>query len=146
MTDLTLREITRDTFRDIVKLEVGPDQQQFVASNAVSIAEASFYPQAWFRAIYADEQPVGFVMLYEDPEKGEYYLWRFMIAAGQQGKGYGRRALELVVEHVRDRPNARELRASYVPGDGCPAPFYAKYGWVETGEVEDGENVIRYAL
>jgi diamine N-acetyltransferase len=46
-----LREITADTVRQITNLEVGPGQSNFVAPNAVSIAQAYFEPKAWFRAI-----------------------------------------------------------------------------------------------
>ena len=144
--EVTLREVTRETVRVICKLEVAPEQRGFVAPNAVSIAQAYFEPKAWFRAVYAGEEPVGFVMLFEDPAAEEYYLWRFMVAAEHQGKGYGRRALDLVVERVRDLPGAIELRTSYVPGDAGPRDFYLRYGFVETGEVEEGERVIRLVL
>jgi diamine N-acetyltransferase len=143
---VTLEEITAETVRAVCALEVAPDQRGFVASNAVSIAEAHFEPKAWFRAVYADEEPVGFAMLYEDAEKREYFLWRFMIAAGHQRKGHGRRALDLVVEHVRSLPDARELRASYLPGDAGPGEFYRRYGFEETGELHEGERVIRLLL
>jgi diamine N-acetyltransferase len=143
---VTLREVSAETVRAICALEVRPEQRGFVAPNAVSIAEAHFEPRAWFRAVYADETPVGFVMLYDDPEKGWYYLWRFMIAGEHQGKGFGKRALDLVVEHVRARPGAMHLLASYVPGDGSPGPFYLRYGFVETGKVEHGETEIRLGL
>lgn len=139
---VTLREITADTLRDILRLQVADHQQAFVAPNAVSIAEAYFCPQAWFRAIYADDTPVGFVMLYIDHDKPEYYLWRFMIDQQHQGKGYGRRALEQVLVHIRQFPQAREVRVSYVPGEGNPSPFYAQVGFVETGEEDDGERVM----
>ena len=43
------------------------DQRSFVAPNAVSIAEAHFAPGHWMRAIYADGQPVGFVLTFDDP-------------------------------------------------------------------------------
>ena len=64
-------------------------QRSFVAPNAVSIAEAHFNPGHWMRAIYADGQPVGFVLTFDDPSEG-YFLWRFMIAAGHQRRGIGR--------------------------------------------------------
>jgi diamine N-acetyltransferase len=143
---VTLRDITADTVRQICALEVAPEQRGFVAPNAVSIAQAHFEPNAWFRAVYAGETPVGFVMVYDDPEAGEYFLWRFMIAAEHQGKGYGRQALDRVVEHVRGRPGARTLGSSYVPGETGPGAFYLRYGFVETGEVDDGERVIRLEL
>jgi diamine N-acetyltransferase len=144
--EVTLREVTRDTVRAVCRLQVGPGQDRFVAPNAVSIAEAYFEPKAWFRAIYAGEEPVGFVMLYDDPEKAEYHLWRFMVAATHQGKGHGRRALELVVDHLRSRPGARELLASYVPGEGGPKGFYQLFGFTDTGEIDDGEVVCRLPL
>ena len=96
--------------------------------------------------VYADEEPVGFVMLHEDTEEPEYFLWRFMIAAEHQGKGYGRRALDLVVEHVRSLPGARVLGSSFVPGEHGPEAFYLRYGFVATGEVEGSEHVIRLDL
>jgi len=144
--EVTLREITAETVRAICALEVHPTQRDYVASNAVSIAQAHFAPQAWFRAVYADEVPVGFVMLSVDPDAEEYYLWRLMIAGEHQGKGFGRQALDLTVEHVRTLPGARELVSSFVPGDAGPRGFYLGYGFEETGEVEHGEHVIRLAL
>jgi diamine N-acetyltransferase len=144
--EVTLREVTAGTVRAVCALEVRPEQRGYVAPNAVSIAQAYFQPRAWFRAVYAEDTPVGFVMLDDDAEKGGYFLWRFMIAAEHQGKGYGRAALDLVVDHVRTRPGATELRSSYVPGDHGPRDFYLRYGFVETGEVDEGERVIRLAL
>ena len=146
MPAISLREVTRATVRRIVDLEVAEEQRNFVAPNAVSIAEAYFEPKAWFRAIYADEEPVGFIMLFDDAEEGRYYLWRMMIAAAHQGKGYGRAALDLLVDYVRTRPEAAELLVSSVPGDGSPQPFYEGYGFAATGEIHGDEVVLRLGL
>lgn len=143
---VSLREITNDTLGAVLRLKVSPEQEQFVANNAVSIAQAHFEPKAWFRAIYADETPVGFVMLYDDPDKPEYFLWRYMVDSRYQRHGFGRRALELLIDHVRTRPNARKLLLSYVPAEGSPEPFYAQLGFVNTGEVDDGENIMELGL
>ncbi len=141
-----LRDITGETVRAICRLEVAPEQTAFVAPNAVSFAEAYFEPKAWFRAIYADNEPVGFAMLSLDPEKPEYYLWRLMIAADRQRRGYGRAALELIVQHVRTLPRAAELLVSWVPAEGGPEPFYRGLGFIPTGEIHEGEVVARLAL
>jgi diamine N-acetyltransferase len=146
MSDVSFREITLENFRDILRLKVAPEQAEFVATNSYSVAEAHYQPNAWIRGIYAGDTPVGFVMLRDDPEKPQYYLWRFMIAAEHQGKGYGKAALDRLVEYVRGRPGATELLCSYLPGDAGPGAFYAKYGFIETGAVHDGENVISLAL
>jgi len=144
---VTLREVTRENLSRVLRLLVAPEQERFVASNAVSIAEAHFHPEAaWFRAVYADEVPVGFLMLEDRPDLPAYHLWRFMIDRHHQGMGFGARALALLVEHVRARPGATALSTSCVPGEGGPGPFYEKAGFAYTGEVDDGELVMRLAL
>ncbi|MCB0192250.1 MAG: GNAT family N-acetyltransferase [Anaerolineae bacterium] len=143
---VTLQEITEETLRPILRLEVADNQKHFVATNAVSIAQAHFSKNAWFRAIYADETPVGFVMLYIDEEKPEYFVWRFMIDKSHQGKGYGRQALLKVIDHVRGLPDAKELFLSYVPKEGSPLPFYRKLGFEETGEWDEGEKIMKLIL
>lgn len=140
---VSLREVTKDNLSDVLRLKVKPEQEKFVANNAVSISQAHFEEKAWFRAIYADETPVGFLMLYDDPETNDYFLWRFMVDARYQGLGYGRKALEALIDYVRALPGATELLLSYVPEEGNPEPFYRSLGFVTTGEVHDGENVMK---
>lgn len=143
---VTLREITEDTVRTICELSVRDEQQKFVAPNAVSIAQAHFSDSAWFRAIYAVETPVGFLMLQDRPELPEYYLWRFMIDARHQGHGFGRAAIALLIAHVRTRPQATELLTSVLQAEGGPQGFYERLGFELTGEYEEGEALMRLAL
>lgn len=144
---VSLREITKDTLRPFLKMKVAESQNNMVASNAVSIAEAYFEKRAWFRGIYADETPVGFIMLYDDAEEPVYFLWRLMVAESFQGLGYGRKAIDLLVEYVKTRPNATELKVSHVKDiAGNPGPFYEKLGFEYTGEQEGSELVMRLAL
>lgn len=145
---VSFREVTPENIWTIFKLEVAESQRTFVAPNEMSIAQAYFArEEAWFRAIYADETAVGFVMLSDKPRKPEYFLWRFMIAEQYQGMGFGRQAINLLVAHVKTRPQATELLVSYRPeGEGHPGPFYHKLGFVDTGDVEEGENVARLEL
>ena len=140
-SQVTLREITWETVPTILRLDVMENQKKFVAPNAFSISEAYFEPKAWFRAIYADETPVGFIMLYDDPDEPVYFLWRLMVDSRYQGLGFGRRAVELLETYVRGRPGAKELVVSYVPEEGGPEVFYRKLGFVPTGEM-DGDEVV----
>ena len=92
--------------------------------------------------------PVGFVMLADGVPPGNedipwrYYLWRFLIDARFQGRGYGRSALDSVVSYLRTRPDAELLVTSVVPGDGSPLAFYLKYGFRATGQMFDREQVL----
>lgn len=146
MPEVTLRKVTKETIRSVLALEVAEGQDRLVAPNSISLAEAYVEPKAWPRAIHADDEPVGFIMLFDDPDTPRYYLWRMMLAEGQQRKGYGRRALELLVDYVKTRPNAIEILVGSIPGEGSPQPFYEGFGFVETGEVKGGEVQLRLEL
>ncbi|MBW3623253.1 MAG: GNAT family N-acetyltransferase [Armatimonadetes bacterium] len=143
---VTLREVSGRNVRALCDLSLKPGQERFVAPNALSLAEAHYMPNTWVRAVYAGETPVGLVLLDDDPEEPYYSIWRMMIAADHQGKGYGRKAVAQIIEYVRGRPNATELLASYNQGEGNPAPFYRKLGFVETGEMDHGQPVMRFSL
>jgi diamine N-acetyltransferase len=149
---ISLREITEDTVIAVTKLSVHPNQQGFVASNAVSLAQALFSDEAWYRAIYADEELVGFVMLSDEtlkvnpPAEPNIGLWRLMIDAKHQRKNIGREVMRLVLQYVRSRPGVRYFYTSYVPEPGGPGPFYLGLGFAPNGEIEDGEVVVIYPI
>ena len=149
---VTLQEITARTVRQITDLSVGSDQQRFVANNAVSLAEALFNEEAWYRAIYADDSPAGFVMLYDEslrsvrPAALQIGVWRFMIDHGFQGQGVGMAALKQVIAHVRSKELFNSLLVSYVPGPGCPERFYRLAGFQHTGTIDNGEIVLQLPL
>lgn len=149
---VSLREITADSVRQITALAVAPEQQRFVASNAVSLAEALFNEEAWYRAIFLGDTPAGFVMLYDEslrsvrPAELQIGLWRFMIDRSFQGQGIGAAALEQVIAHVRSKNLFTSLEVSYVPGPGCAERFYLRAGFQHTGRVDNGEIVLELPL
>lgn len=149
---VTLREITADTVRAVTELTVAESQQRFVAPNAVSLAQALFATEAWYRAIYFGEELAGFVMLEDEslfspaPPEPKVGVWRFMIDAKFQGRGIGRAALLQVIEHVGNKGHFTSLQLSYVPGPGCPESFYLSLGFRHTGRVEEDEIVLELPL
>jgi diamine N-acetyltransferase len=145
---VTLREITGDNLKAVLGLSVAEEQKQvYPRSNAYSIAEALYPPDedpVWFRAVYAGETPVGFIMTSEVPERGEYFLWRLMIDARHQGKGYGSRAVEALIERIKSNPKAKELVTSYWESNDDAGVFYRRMGFEYTGEVLRGcDRVMR---
>ena len=154
---VTLREVTKDSVRDFCRMAVGPGQDGLVAPNAVSIAQAYFQKEAWFRGIYADETPVGFAMLEDwsqagctDAElyEGEPYiaLWRFMIDARYQKNGFGAHAMLLLIDHASTRPGAKNMLLSFVPKENNPERFYQRFGFTRTGEEDEGELIMKLPL
>jgi diamine N-acetyltransferase len=149
---VSLREISDENREAVRSLRVGAAQERFVASVPNSLAEADATPEGnpWYRAIYAGEEPVGFVMLSWDVTPrprivGPWFLWRLLIDERHQRRGFGTAALQEVISIIT-MAGARELKTSYVPGDGSPRPFYERLGFLPTGEVEDGEIVLSLEL
>jgi diamine N-acetyltransferase len=149
---ISLREITPALRPVVSQLAVREDQVKFVAPNTRSLEQADADEGAWMRAIYADETAVGFVLLHEEnlraePERRDYYyLWRFMIDQRYQGLGFGARAMQLVIGHVRAQPAARELFLHHVPAEGSAEGFYERLGFEHTGALAHGELEMRLAL
>ena len=145
-SSVILQRVTAETLEDVLALSVSPEQPIFVASNERSIAQAHFDEGAWFRAVYADDTPVGFVLLHDESlcaeprETGYFFLWRLMIDRRYQRMGVGRRVVRLVLAQVRSRPGVEKLRTSYRLGDGSPEAFYQKLGFQATGKDETGEQ------
>jgi GNAT superfamily N-acetyltransferase len=86
------------------------------------------------------------VIIVDDPDKLEYFLWRLMIAEPFHGRGYGRQAIQRLVEYVKTRPNAKELLVSCGQGAGSPEGFYLRQGFVSTGKIDHDELVLQMPL
>ncbi len=144
-SSVTLRRITAETREEILALSVGEEQKAFVASNEKSLIQADSDEGAWYRAAYADETPVGFVMLHDEGlcesprEKGYFYLWRMMIDLRYQRMGFGRHTIRLVIAHIKTRPDARMLHTSWRHEQGNAGRFYEKLGFKSTGVDDAGE-------
>ncbi|MET3548423.1 MULTISPECIES: GNAT family N-acetyltransferase [Paenibacillus] len=152
---ITLRKITLENRREIFKLEVSEDQRRFVASNLSSVAScyvlATNGGHPFPFAIYADEQPVGFVMItykitgYDTPSIADdgYCILRLMMDQRHQNKGYGREAMKKVLEFIRTFPAgpAQYCWISY-KADNAPAKkLYESFGFRDSGEVIGDEQI-----
>jgi len=149
----------------ICDLEVHECQKGFISPNANSIAEAyaamnddSVATRHVF-GIFDGENPVGFAMIrFEDaatdpnPFNGDdqpFYLFnRFMIGKQFQGKGYGKAAAQLVIDHVKTQPYGKGacFYVCFMPENENARKLYESLGFVETGEVKWGEVVARMGI
>lgn len=151
-TTVELLPITASNVRDVARLEVHPTQRRFVATVAESFGDA-LAPEpmhgtpvtAWYRAVSADGELAGFVMLAETGGVHPPWLWRLLVDRRHQGRGIGRRVVELIAERARSQ-GAHVLATSYVDRPGGPADFYRRLGFVPTGEYDEGEVVAHLDL
>ena len=151
---ISLRPIDSSNYRECIELSVAPDQQRFVAPNLQSLADAYVWREAAEPfAVYSDDEMVGFALLFpladggdDDsiPEPGTergYILVRLMVDGRFQGRGYGRAALDAIIELIRGR-GLPTVRLSVVPENEQALDFYRRNGFAETGEIHGGEIVM----
>lgn len=150
--DVHFKRISASSVRAVCALSqtLSPAQRRMVAHNGDSIAEAHYSENAWVRAICADDELVGFIMLHVGSDYDDgidcpgVFLWRFMIAGPHQGRGYGRMAVQRLLTQLRAL-GIPELYTSCGSGEASPEGFYRKLGFVPTGDWygDEKELVLR---
>lgn len=153
---MEFKKITEANIWDVIKLKVKDNQNNFVASNTVSLLEAYATQNEGGKvetfAIYNNKQLVGFIMINFDvynwpgaPKvaRGNYCLWRFMIDYHFQGQGLGKKALAKILAYIKTRPlgDSDQLYLSFVPGNKYAEKLYQEFGFKPNGE-KDGPEVV----
>ena len=141
---VTLREIDQENIDAVLALGVAPGQERYVSTTAVSLAQAQESREtAWPFAVYADDIPVGFLMFGFYEKKNYYTLWKFLIDRKFQHKGYGRAALKLGIEWMKENFHITELYTGCILGNETAKHLYLSLGFEATGVVEDGMEELR---
>ncbi len=141
---ITLRDLTADNFDDCIDLEVRKDQQRFVAPNVYSLAESRFRPECVIKAIYADEDMVGFIMYcHGDDYPGSPYLMRFMIGEKHQKKGYAKEAMSQLLKLMEKEFPHQPIYLSTDDDNHYAIGFYNQFGFESTGEYADDELIFK---
>ncbi len=152
-TEVSLVEITPANERAVSKLVTHKTQESFVAPMFWSFTDALF-PEVvdgapvvpWMRAVVADDEIVGFVMLALRTEHHpEPYLWRLLIDRLHQRRGIAGRVLDLIAEECLEMGDTT-LLTSWGEGKGSPRPFYLGHGFEPTGRTIDDETEGRRQL
>ncbi|SOC39320.1 GNAT family N-acetyltransferase [Ureibacillus acetophenoni] len=146
---LHLKPITQDNWIKAISLKVREDQRNFVATNAVSLAQLNFLENFHAKGIYNDEEMVGFALYGIDEDDHEYWIYRMMIDEKYQGKGYGKEAVKLVIEDIKNMKEDRHqtITLSYEPTNVHAKLVYEKMGFSEVeGLIIGDEQVSRYTF
>lgn len=154
---LKLKKINRNNIGEILKLEVFDNQKSFVATNNISIIEAYIAitenNDVFTFGIYKDDTAIGFLMIGFDVNsddesvpkiaKGNYNIWRLMIDKKFQGKGFGKKAMNLALEFINTFPSgtAKYCWLSYESDNNVARHLYKSVGFVET-DGKDGEEIV----
>jgi diamine N-acetyltransferase len=140
---MELKEITRENFWDVISLEVSEDQNDFVTSNAVSIAQSKVQPECIPLAVYDDNLLVGFVMYCIDEDDGEYWIYRMMVDKKYQSKGYGKKALKLLLDRIIDDKSHNKVFLGVHKESIAAVKLYESFGFKFTNQMFGSEHIMR---
>lgn len=147
---ITLKPIDNTNRQSCISLNVTPEQREYISSNEDSLKEALENPTiARPFAIYVNDCLIGFTMFafdeeYEDPND-RYWLWRFMIDASHQRHGYGTPSLQAIIKYFKEN-GANNIKLSTKESNIQALSLYHKFGFKETGEMNDEEIVLKLDL
>ncbi|MHA1441904.1 MAG: GNAT family N-acetyltransferase [Candidatus Heimdallarchaeota archaeon] len=128
---VTLKEITRENFEDIISLNVDYEQERFVASNLYTIAQMQFKEEKIAKGVYLDNKAVGLIAY----DLEDYDIWRLMIDIKHQGKGFGKKAMELVINILRKDGRLKTARTSINVDNHVMRSLIEGFGFKESGKV-----------
>lgn len=152
MPAITMREVTRENWQEALRLSVHPAQQRFIADYtpiaAIALAKAYIRPGGltWIPyAFYTDVTMIGFVELaYEPGSQENYWLFHFFIDSQYQGQGYGKQALQTLLQFIKAHfVECRSISITVHPENEHAIRLYTAAGFQPTGEERWGEPVYR---
>lgn len=139
--EVSLRYINKDNYEAVCDLDVSTEQEEYVACNMWSLVESMFNDGYETRAIYCNDEAVGFFMWVQET-RDKVSIWRFMIDHKHQQKGIGRSALSLALTEIKQVAGLQEIEICYNPKNPVAKAFYSSFGFAEVGMDKDGEDML----
>ncbi|WIG23861.1 GNAT family N-acetyltransferase [Bacillus sp. SW7] len=140
---LHICEVTEKNWRSVAALNVTKDQQQFIESNAFSLAESLYERNGTSVGLYDGETLVGYAMYGWYCEKRKsVWLDRFMIDQQYQGKGYAKRFLRLLIQFLQNKFECKTIYLSLHPDNNLAMGLYESFGFRLNGDIDDEGPVV----
>ena len=144
---LELRKIVQADLDIYFNLKVAPTQGNLVAPNEITLAQAAYEPGSYVWGLWDSDVAVGLMALIHPQESndlddgddlGAAYVWRLMIGADYQRKGYGKQALLAAIDQAAKWELPR-ICLSVVDEPLSAIEFYESVGFTKTGRIVDDE-------
>ncbi|QXE02538.1 GNAT family N-acetyltransferase [Terribacillus sp. DMT04] len=146
MAQISIQELTVKNMYACLNLKLAEDQVARIAPNVYSIAESKVHSNFTPYAIHLDDEVIGFVITEYDPdeiEERKHWIPRFMIDVSYQRKGYGKEAMQQVIDMLNKNDDCHYIGLSTEPDNYSALRFYESLGFINTGELlEESETIL----
>ncbi len=148
---LYLRDVDLSNYYPVMMLELADDQRDFVWTNSGPLAEAAYVPGFRPRALYLGDDPVGLGLwgpyypgyAYESaPEPGAYIIDHVMIDRHHQGRGFGRRLVDMMIAEMRGIADCRRILLAVEPRNTNAIALYRKLGFEDIGRTHEDDILM----
>jgi len=142
--EICLKPLTSDNWYPCTMLKVKEEQRAvFPAPVVYWIAESKFIDEFELRAVYSDEEIIGFIVYCVKPDKDDnYWIPAVMIDEKHQGKGYGKEAMRQLIEHMCVTLNCKRIMIGHRPNNQLASQLYESLGFRKViDEIVNGEIV-----
>ena len=137
MHEITLEELSANNIGKVLAIEVFDHQIDFVPPVKSSIEMASKYAEASCRVIRCDETVCGYSLYGLDEETRLWKIYRLVIDRHFQGKGIGKRALQQILDILRDEHQADDVLIVYAISNSTAHHLYSTFGFKQYGDRDD---------
>ena len=137
---LRLIDVNEQNWLDAVKLSVRDDQKGFLDSSVGILARGYVYRACRARVIgIADgDMLIGLAFVKDmDEEPACYDLQQFMIDSRWQGKGYGTKALQMILSTLEEERKYECVEVCVKKDNAAALRVYEKVGFTDTGYVDE---------
>lgn len=140
-----IKEISKDNCLDVAELTGNKDGvatvfEEYVCCNALSIMEAQYFPGLVPKALYADEQLIGFFMYERTEDKPEHAeIWRFMLDHKFIGRGLGRASFAAILAYLKEA-QYRTIDIVLEDENHIAKSLYTSFGFEFNGRIVDDEH------
>lgn len=130
---------------EVLALEPARNQRDFIETTKQCLQEAESLSLWKPVGIYEEEILVGFAMygLWEEHDKSRVWMDRILIDQRYQGKGYGKEALNLLIDRIFEEYGCDKIYLSIHPENAGAEHLYLKLGFRFNGKVDEhGERIM----
>lgn len=143
---LRLKKVCDENYKEVLNLHVAKGQEGYIETTRECLQEAEELSLWRPVGIYDEDRLVGFSMygLFEyEGNKGRVWLDRFMIDEAYQGKGYGKKSLDLLICQLDKEYDYDEIFLSIYEDNVNAIKLYESVGFKFNGELDTkGEKVM----
>lgn len=135
---ITLRGINKENWVKCVMLNPNKNEQvsvvtKFVDSAAYSMVWAQMEDGLITQAIYHGEEIIGFTMYGFCEDIEQIKIFSILIDSKHQGKGYGRKVLNIILEEINKIGLVKKIYLTFNPENIKGKALYESLGFVNTG-------------